>query len=168
MKSFFFILLLGFSLNAIAQDQNDRPLRDSITLIMPVNDKADYESHIPASPFIVGPNILQLFPGETVFIEVEQSGGVITGMKSVKENKNKDKTLEISFKQNATASKHNGMLLTVKNPFKQDLVYEALIKIMSAPDWVKTSIIPVKAGLLGMEMWPDVIVSIALAEWKFI
>lgn len=168
MKSIISIFFLTLTLNAIAQDHNDRPIRDSLTLIMPVSKENFYESHIQSTPFIVGPNILQLFPGDTVFIEVEQRDGVITGIKSVKENKNKNKTLEISFIQNVENEKHSHMVLKVKNPFKQDLLYEAVIRIMNSEKWVQTSIIPVKAGLVGFEMWPDVIVSIALTEWKFL
>jgi integral membrane sensor domain MASE1 len=34
--------------------------------------------------------------------------------------------------------------------------------------WISTSIMPVKAGIWGYEMWPDIITSIALSEWKFL
>jgi hypothetical protein len=29
-------------------------------------------------------------------------------------------------------------------------------------------LLPVKAGIWGYEMWPDIITSIALSEWKFL
>lgn len=76
--------------------------------------------------------------------------------------------MEISFIQIVENEKHSNMILKVRNPFKQDLKYDAVIRVMNAQEWVSTSIIPVKAGLIGFEMWPDVIVSIALAEWKFL
>ena len=94
-------------------------MRDSFTFSMPVGKDSFYVSHIPASPFIVGPRILQIFPGETVFIEVEQSNGLITGISSVKENKNPTKTLEISFVQNLENDVHSGMMLKVKNPLSR-------------------------------------------------
>jgi hypothetical protein len=156
------------TLNAIAQNNNGRPVRDSFTLLMPVSKVTFYESRIQSSAFVVGPQILQLFPGETVFIEIEQVNGSITDIKSVKENKNPDKTLEISFAQNVNDKVHSNMVLKVKNPFKQDLSYAATIRLMNTGNWAATSIIPVKAGLMGYEMWPDVIISIALNEWKFL
>jgi hypothetical protein len=168
MKELISICLLILTLNLAAQENNERLSRDSSVLAMPVDDGSFFESRIPASPFIVGPKILQLFPGETVFIEIEQSNGIITDIKSVKENKNPDKTLEISFIQNAEGKKHSNMTLKLKNPFKKDLSYEATIRLMKTGKWVKTSIIPVKAGLMGFEIWPDVIISIALNEWKFL
>ena len=168
MKKYLYFCLLLLSFNVYAQDENDRPLRDSFTLSMPVEKNSYYESHINSSPFIVGPNILQLFPGETVFLEIEHKNGKITNIKSVKENKNPDRTVEIKFYQNANGNTHVSMMLKVKNPFKQNLLYDAAIRLMKSEKWVETSIIPVSAGLFGIEMWPDVIVSIALHEWRFV
>lgn len=168
MKSIACLLLLILSLNGIGQDQNDRPVRDSFTLIMPVSKESYYESPIQSTPFVVGPNILQLFPGDTVFVEIEQKNGIITGLKPVKTNRNNDKTVEISFVQNVEEGKHLNMVLKVKNPFKKNLSYEAVMRVMNSQRWAPTSIIPVKAGLIGIEMWPDVIVSIALTEWKLL
>jgi hypothetical protein len=168
MKKLILLCTLLHSLYLFGQNNNERPVRDSFNLVMPVSKQTVYESHIPPSPFVVGPQVLQLFPGDTVLIEMELSNGVITSIKSVKENKNPDKTLEISFIQNTDNNVHSNMMLKVKNPFKQDLTYSALIRIMNSGKWAETSIMPVKAGLIGIEMWPDVIVSIALNEWKLL
>lgn len=163
--SFLFLTLGG---STIAQGPNDRPVRDSVTLMMPVSEENYYESRVPSSPFVVGPNILQLYPGDSIFLEIEYNGSKITGINSVKRNLNPNKTLQISFIQIAEGNKHSNMILSVNNPFKQDLQYGALIRLMNTEEWKETSIIPVKAGLVGFEMWPDVIVSIALVEWKFL
>jgi hypothetical protein len=167
VKKFIAFFLLFTTLHSSAQNDNYRPMRDSFTLVMPVTKGTFYQSHIPSSPFIVGPKILQIFPGETVFIEVEQADGIISDMKSVKENKQPEKTLEITFVQNTENNAISGMMLKVKNPFKKDLSYKAMIRFVKG-NWAETSIIPVKAGIWGYEMWPDVIVSIALNEWKFL
>jgi hypothetical protein len=160
--------MLLLTLYSFSQNSNERTTRDSFTLVMPVGKETFYESRIPSTPFIVGPQILQLFPGDTVFIEILQVDGKITDIKSVKENKNPDKTLEITFSQNLEGKVHSGMMLKVKNPFKKDLSYEAMVRYMQSGKWEETSILPVKAGLWGYEMWPDVIVSIALNEWKLL
>lgn len=168
MKKISLFCLMLLSLNVLAQSDNDRPARDSFTLTMPVGKGTFYESAIPSSAFVVGPKILQLFPGETVLLEVEEKNGLITAIKTVKENKHPDRTLEISFAQNVEGQSHLNMVLKIKNPFKRDLLYDATIRLMKSAKWVNTSIIPVKGGLLGIETWPDVIISIALNEWKFI
>jgi hypothetical protein len=168
MKTTFCLLLLLPTLQAFTQISNEREKRDSFTLIMPVAKETFYESRIPSSPYIVGPGILQLFPGDTVYIEMEQKDGTISGLKSVKENKNPDKTLEITFTQTVTGNTHTNMMLKVKNPFKKNLTYEAMIRYMDTGKWEATSIMPVIAGIWGYEMWQDVIVSIALSEWKLL
>lgn len=129
---------------------------------------AVYESPVPSSPFVVGPRALQLFPGETVFLEIEETNGSITNIKTVKENKIPDRTLEISFTQNLEGKAHSNMMLKVNTPFKRDLLYDATIQFLKSGRWAKTSIIPVKAGLMGIEMWPDVIISIGLSEWRLL
>jgi hypothetical protein len=168
MRIIISILFLILNGSAIAQESNDRPGRDSVTLMMPVSEENYYESRVPKSSFIVGPNILQLYPGDSIFLEIEHTGSKITDMKSVKRNLNPNKTLKITFIQTAEGNKHSNMILSVHNPFKQDLQYEALMRLMNTEEWVQTSIIPVKAGLVGIEMWQDIIVSIALVEWKFL
>jgi len=129
---------------------------------MPDEKGSVYES------FVVGARALQLFPGETVFLEIEETNGSITNIKTVKENKVPDRTLEISFTQNLEGKAHSNMMLKVKNPFKRDLLYDATIQLLKSGRWVKTSIVPVKAGLMGIEMWPDLIMSIGLGEWKLL
>ena len=168
MKNFLFFSLMLLSLDVFAQSDNDRPVRDSFTLTMPVGNDMYYESHIQSSPFVVGPKILQLFPGETVLLELEEQNGVITNIKTVKENKNPDRTLEIKFVQNVEGKTHSNMMLKVRNPFKRNLLYNATIRLRKSEKWVETSIMPVTAGLFGLEIWPDVIISIALDEWRFV
>lgn len=168
MKKYLVFCLMFLTIHVFAQNDNDRALRDSFSLIMPVGVETYYESPIPSSPFVVGPKILQLFPGEAVLLEIEEKDGQIINIKTVKENKYPERTLEISFTQNLEGKVHSSMVLKVKNPFKRDLMYDATIRLMKTEKWVETSIVPVKAGLFGFEMWPDVIISIALHEWKFI
>ena len=168
MKKYFLSCLILLSFNVFAQKDNERPARDSFRLSMPVGNDTYYESSIPASPFIVGPKVLQLFPGETVLLEIEEKDGLISNIKTVKENRNPDRTIEISFAQNSDGKAHSNMMLMVKNPFKRDFMYNAIIRLMKPDKWVKTSIIPVKSGLFGIETWPDVIVSIALSDWRFL
>ena len=38
---------------------------------------------------------------------------------------------------------------------------------MKTNKWVKTKVLPVEARLASVEMWPDVIITIALGDWAF-
>jgi hypothetical protein len=86
----------------------------------------------------------------------------IVKLTAVKENKFKEKTIEIKFEQICEGRKHKLMMLTIKNPFSKDLNYGAGIYLMNNKKWVSTSVLPVLAGKVAFETWPDIIVSIAL------
>ncbi len=112
-------------------------------------------------------NTLQLYPGESVFIEIEQADGVIKSIKAVKEIRDESKTVTIAFTQVANKNVHQQMMLKVVNPFKYALSYKAAIYLMKQKKWVKTDVYPVIAGLSGFETWPDIITSIGLNNWTF-
>lgn len=86
-------------------------------------------------------------------------------MKVVKENLNPKKTIEISFDQLGTERKHDGMMLKVTNPFSKELSYGALMFIVGNDHLLETSIVPIRPGLEGYEMWNDVIISLVLVDW---
>jgi hypothetical protein len=141
--------------------------RTPYKLTLAVDKKTVYEEDIKASPYILPNNVVQLYPGETVFIEVEEENGIINSMTAVKENVNPSKTLVLSFSQTATKKVHQSMMLKVFNPFKEELSYNANIYPLQHKQWIKTSIYPVAGGLSGFESWPDIIISISLDRWTF-
>jgi hypothetical protein len=140
--------------------------RSAYKLTVAVSKNTFYEESLQEKAYVLPGNTVQLYPGETVFIEIEQSDGVIKSLKAVKEISDASKTVTINFAQAVNKNIHEQMMLTVKNPFKFNLVYEASIFLYNQKKWVSTSIIPVESGLLGIETWPDIIISIALDNWK--
>ncbi len=169
MKLLLEILLLCIlnSFALFAQGDNVNSQRQAFKLVLVVDDQNFYESGIEASPYLKGPNVLQIYPGELVYIEVTQKDGVISNFKCVKTNINPGKTLEISFSQKATGKKHEMMMLKVTNPFDRDLTYSVAMFLMNSNKWVKTNALPVRAKLTSYETWPDLIVTLALSDWKF-
>lgn len=89
-------------------------------------------------------------------------------MKTVKQNLNPEKTLIISFEQTKKGRKHEFMMLTVHNPFPYKLEYKAFMFLMKHKRWVPTDVLPIQPKLDGIEMWPDIIVTMAMSKWKFI
>jgi hypothetical protein len=108
-----------------------------------------------------------MYPGEIIYLEVEQKEGIIINMKPVKEVRDASSTLTLKFAQNAKKNVHESMMLTVKNPFPFKLIYEMKIFLLSSKKWVDTDVYPVEPGLSGIEVWQDIITSIALGNWKF-
>ena len=147
--------------------QNERLTREAFTLKLPVNGLEFYEQKVQKSPYFVKENILQLYPGEKVFIEVETNNNEITSMKSVKSNINPKKTLKIEFTQSTKDRKSKFMMLEIENPFKKELDYKAMMFIVGHDKWISTNVYPVKAKLAGYETWSDVIITLALSDWKF-
>ena len=150
----------------VAQVNSIKTSRNDFKLTLAVDGENYYETDVKAGPYIVGPDVLQIYPTEKVLMEVEQVQGVIKSIKVVKENNNPAKTIEVSFMQNTEGKKHQLMMLTIKNPFDMDLKYRASIFLMKENKWVTTNVLPIKRGISSYETWPDIIVTIALDKWE--
>ena len=74
----------------------------------------------------------------------------------------------IEFHQEKNGKNHKQMMLTIENPFQKSLHYRAMINLMNQNRWRKTSVVQVLPGLSSIEMWPDIITSIALSGFEFI
>ena len=132
-----------------------------------VDKKTSYEEDIKETPYVLPDNTIQLYPGETVFIEIDQTDGLIKGVKAVEKIKDPARTLTISFTQSVNKKVHELMILKVTNPFALKLSYKTLIFPLYQKKWVNTNVYPVESGLSGLETWPDIITSIALGNWTF-
>lgn len=146
--------------------QNLNPHREAFTLKLPVDGVNYYEQEIKSGPYFVYKNILQIYPSEKINIEVELKNDTISSMKVVKENLDPKKTIEIEFSQTAKDGKSEMMILKLKNPFNRKLEYKAKMYIVGQNKWMNTSIIPVQPNLIGYETWTDVIITLALDNWK--
>ena len=162
------ILAAFFSLTSlISFSQNEKPFRDEFTLKLPVDGEQFYEQKVLKSPFFVKDNVLQIYPGESLFIEVEKTKNEITSMKVVKVNVQPEKTLIVELTQTVKERKSESMILKVINPFDSDLNYKVLMYIVGQSKWIPTDVFPVKAKLTGYETWSDIIITMVLSDWKF-
>lgn len=167
MKIKLFLLILLCLSYVLTFAQNERPNREDYTLILPVDEEHFFKQEVKSSPFFVKENILQIYPGEKLFIEAHIIKKEIASMKVVKENLNPEKTFEIEFTQIIKDRKNESMMLNIVNPFKKDLEYKAMMFIVGHDKWITTNVLPVKAKLAGYETWPDVIISLVLSGWTF-
>jgi hypothetical protein len=157
----------SFVLPASAQDLF--PLkRQPYTLILSVDKSRTYREDLGETNYVLKDQTCQLYAGEKVFLEIEQENGVVKNVRAVTENKFPAKTLIIGFAQVAKKKTHQSMMLTVQNPFKLALIYEAKIYLVDYKKWVNTKVIPVQPGLSAYETWPELISSIAVGEWGFV
>ena len=166
---YFLILVLFFSsvpFNSTGQDSAILK-RTPYTLRIDVDNVNFYEDQIGATPYVFPNNGMQIYPGETIYVEVEQDKGVIKSMKAVKKINNPKTTLTITFSQKSENNIHQMMMLKIQNPFPKNLTYEAKMFLLKQNKWFDTDVYPVMAGLSAFETWPDIIISLGLGSWKF-
>jgi hypothetical protein len=157
------ILFLGLTSSIFAQSSNVRQ-KHPLTLL--VDETADYKMEVPVSPFIIGDSLVQVYPGEKLFIEVDLIKGKFKNLKIVRAIQNKEKTLVVEFSQISNGQLHKQMKLSFFNPFNKELNYSANIYLMQHSTWTQTSVIPVGAGKTSFEFWPDIISTITLSDFK--
>ena len=166
MKKIVLTTFLLISYTVIFSQQNEKPEREAFELHLNVNQEQFYGMDVKSSAYFPAPNILQIYPSESLYIEAEIEDGKIITMKTVKENLNPEKTIKVEFKQVAKDRLHDYMILDVKNPFDKSLNYDASMYIVGHNKWITTSIIPILPKLSNYEMWPDVIITLALDNWR--
>ena len=132
-----------------------------------VDNNSILEQQVPGSPYVFPDKTIQIYPGETIYIEISLNNTEITGFKAVKEIKDSSHTMIINFKQISENGVHKRMILTINNPFGKKLLYHALMSTLGNKSWTETDVLPVEPKLSGIEMWPDVILSLGLGHWKF-
>jgi hypothetical protein len=157
------VLSVIICINSYAQ--NDTPLRSAFTLKLPVDGKQFYEQEVQESPYFVKDNVLQMYTGEKLFIEVETLDNKITAMKVVNKNVNPKKTIEIELKQEVKNKANESIMLKIKNPFKKELNYKAMMFIVGQNKWIPTSVLPIASELTGFELWKDIIITMVLKDW---
>jgi hypothetical protein len=165
MKNTIILILILITLGAFAQG-NDKPSREALKLKLSVNDTDFYAADIKQSDYVLKNNTIQIYPGEKIFIEMDVVNKEIKSLKSVKENINLEKTVTITFSQVSEDRKHQQMILNIQNPFAFNLNYSAAMFLMKQKRWVKTDVLPVRAKIGSYETWSDIIVTMALSDWK--
>jgi hypothetical protein len=147
-------LILSFMLSTaicLAQS-NDLPKRKAFILNIAVDDSNFYSADIKESDYILPENTIQIYPGETMYVEVECVKKVIKSMKTVKENLHPEKTLILSFSQQTEGKNHTGMTLKIENPFKKQIEYKANMFLLTYNKWAPTNVVPILPNLSSYEM----------------
>lgn len=165
MKPLFFLFLAFCCLNSQAQIDNALPTRTPYKLSLPVDKGSVYEMDVAATPFVQNQNIVQIYPGETIYLEAEQKDGKLV-LRSVKAIMDSSKTITVTCVQTVNKGKHENVMLKVTNPFNKSLTYSARMFPLKANKWVVTDVIPVQPNIMGIEMWPYVIITFGLSDWK--
>lgn len=111
-------------------------------------------------PPIVQPFGFMVVAGQTVHVEADIVDGKLANLVAVDTVANPGKTITAKLEQ----VDGGGMMLTVSNPFREILKFNMGIVPLEQDDLYKTSSCPVIAGGQSMELWPDPLFQVALAN----
>ncbi|WP_074308618.1 hypothetical protein [Singulisphaera sp. GP187] len=116
---------------------------------------------------VVDPSTLQdkvtVAVGKTIAVQFELKGNELTRPKTVEKVANKPPTLSLDFRKQGDM-----LILTTKNPFTKELKFRALARLKDRKAYFETSIVPVKAGLLSLELWQDPIEELILFDFTLV
>ncbi|MDR2434157.1 MAG: hypothetical protein LBD47_06290 [Treponema sp.] len=99
MNKIYFFAAFVFLTAFIYPDENYIIERSSFDLILNIDEENYWQGTIPQSPYIINGNYVQLYPGETLFLEAEFLENKIIKLSVVKEILNENNTIAIEFNQ---------------------------------------------------------------------
>lgn len=161
-------LLLAYLLTALHFAFYSQPgqgsFRENDSRNIFIDNNSVYELNVPAGSIVISDSIIQMYPNEKLYLEVDLIGNRFTNFQLVPEVKYPKKTLVLEFKQVVEKDIHKQMILKIQNPFEKELHYNSHIYLLKEKKWVSTNVFPVKAGKTSYEVWPDIITSITLGS----
>lgn len=162
-----FIFVVGFLSVFQGYAQTDSlNKRPPFELKLFVDDSKSFSLPVGETKYISNDTILNIFPGEKLFLEATITNNRVTNFRVVNEIKDASKTLTIDFQQKAKGKVHQFMTLTVTNPFDKKLHYKAMMNLLRNNKWVNTNVYPVLPNIKGIEMWTDPIAILALGSFE--
>ena len=169
MKKILVLVFFLASLSYVFPNENVVIERSAFDLYISVNENSYWEWTVPQSPYVFSENYIQFYPGEKLFVEADVIDDIIVKLTVVNEISDESKTITLEFNQRTNSDNpkiHKYMLLVISNPFAKNLEYKANVYLIQNNDWwINTSTIPVRAGLISYEMWPDIIGAIVLYDF---
>lgn len=160
-----FVLLSFFSIGSVLGQNSN--LRKSKKSQLAINESSTFGLNIPESKILINDSIIQIYPGEKLYIEAEIVKNQLKNLKVVDKISDKSKTLVIEFQQVVNGKSHKQMKLSIFNPFERNLKYVSNIYLSKFQTWTETSVIPVGSGKTSYEFWPDLISTITLSSFEF-
>jgi hypothetical protein len=101
--------------------------------------------------------------GKELAVQFQQDGDSLSHPKVVEKPTDAPPTLSLDFRKQG-----DNLILTTKNPFRNDLKFRAAARLKDRKEYFETSIVPVKAGLLSFELWRDPIEELVLFDFELI
>ena len=127
-----------------------------------VEGKSDFSVDLPRAPFVYN-GLVNIVVGETLLVQVEETGGILKDLRYVDEMKHPEKTLAFKFE-----IIRGLMMLNVTNPSPRTIRFRAAMQPAADTLFYDTSTCPVMAGGGSYESWSQPLVQLILYEFRFI
>ena len=160
------LFCLCFRLENVAQTKAstgsvEKPSRDAFTMKFDFAGKK-VEQKFDAAPYLDGKTIY-IFPGEEFGIDVKHDGNEISEIRYEPDLKKAKVKLGLEVQDLGSRAM---MMLTTTNGLDKSLVMEGWMLLPGRGEPVKTSLLPVMPGLMGIESWPHPIVKLELRNLR--
>jgi hypothetical protein len=139
-------------------------LRESFTLKLRVDKEHCYEeNHDKGVPY-VSENEVYLFLGDKFGVNITIRNDRIVDVSYQRDFAKADVWFMFQQPKELQKSTSAGMMLTIQNKMKRGLSMEALMTVPGKKEVLKTSILPIEAGLSNFESWPHPIAQLVLGN----
>jgi hypothetical protein len=121
-----------------------------------------------AAPPPVQGNLINIFAGETLYIEAEESGDLLVNFRAVQTITNPKNTLTFCFFQDPSIADGTHMVLIAESPFARPIKYHLGMRLHEGQNFYKTSSCPVRGGVKMLELWPHPISHLTIGDMRFL
>jgi hypothetical protein len=140
----------------------------SIHLKIDEKDEINFQS--PEESPVWDGGLLEIYPGETIYLEAEIEGGELRFKRAVPEVRDPAQTFIFRFYQRGSgfskADPQSGMVLEIDNPFSEDIKFNVGMVLPTKRKYTATTSCPVFSKIKLIEHWPHPIMVIALKNGR--
>jgi len=161
--SLFFVAAVGATERAGSKTRDDAGVvfRKPFTLHVRVDQEHYYEEKKGKIPYVYQ-GVVYLFLGDKFGLKIDAADGAVRAVRYERDLSKADVTLEFSV-----ADPVNGRytsMLKMENRTRHTFLMDGGMTVPDRKDILKTSITPIRAGLLHYETWPHPILQLALSH----
>jgi len=161
------ILLIGYATAMIAaggdegavKGTGETVFREPFTVKLQTDKEHFFEQKFVKMPFVHDGDVF-LFRGDEFGLNLDIQGDAVRAVTYQPDLKRADVTLK--FSQEVRPDGGVMMMLAIHNGVKHKLLIDAMMSLPGKEGVVKTSILPIEAGLADFESWNDPIVVLVL------
>jgi len=136
---------------------------DAAPVIASMRPAAAARPSTPPRAVDVGPikDKVAIKPGRPIDVRFQREGDALSAPEVLAGAKDGAEAVHFDLSKEG-----RGRTLATRNPFSKNLVFRAAVRHEGRASFVETSIVPVRAGLIGFELWREPIEELVLFDFK--